>query len=210
MRSLRRHVLRQTVEVCGGDRRMFTCEVGSCLSTSFVFDQQNFHRKTLRRIYGVVQLQRRILNSKCAVSDWEILLKIEKIKRWAELADQKHVRTPSPLARQLALTAFKLQMFGGKTRHVWHPIRTCFFLTCLRLTATSPLHRSSHPFLLTVTTPPLGTPKNVCMGGDPATTPPPPFTSLFVSSALKWYKQRFWNSLTNAKSPWPTELKISQ
>ena len=35
------------------------------------------------------------------------------------------------LAQQFALTAFngyfiyvKLQMFGSKTRHVWHPIRT--------------------------------------------------------------------------------------
>ena len=35
------------------------------------------------------------------------------------------------LARQFALTAFngcfiyvKQKMFGGKTRHVWHPIRT--------------------------------------------------------------------------------------
>ena len=27
----------------------------------------------------------------------------------------------------VALTAVKLQMFGGKTRHVWHPNRTCFF-----------------------------------------------------------------------------------
>ena len=34
-----------------------------------------------------------------------------------------------------ALTAFKLQMFGGKTRHVLHPIRTCFFLSCPLLDA---------------------------------------------------------------------------
>ena len=26
-----------------------------------------------------------------------------------------------------ALTAVKLQMFGSKACHVWHPIRTCFF-----------------------------------------------------------------------------------
>ena len=34
-----------------------------------------------------------------------------------------------PLVRQFALTAVKPQMFGGKTRHVWHPNRTCFFLS---------------------------------------------------------------------------------
>ena len=36
----------------------------------------------------------------------------------------------------VALTAVKLQMFGGKTPHVWHPIRTCFFVSCPRLDAT--------------------------------------------------------------------------
>ena len=40
------------------------------------------------------------------------------------------------LARQFALTAVKLQMFGGKTCHVWHPIRTRFFVSCPRLDAT--------------------------------------------------------------------------
>ena len=39
----------------------------------------------------------------------------------AESADQKHLNN-LPLARQPA--AVKLQMFGGKTRHVWQPIRT--------------------------------------------------------------------------------------
>ena len=53
--------------------------------------QQNIHRKTLRRISGVVKLQRIIHKNKCAVSEREILLKIEKNKRWAERADQKHV-----------------------------------------------------------------------------------------------------------------------
>ena len=31
-----------------------------------------------------------------------------------------------PLARQFGFTAVKLQMFGSKTRHFWHPMRTCF------------------------------------------------------------------------------------
>ena len=35
-----------------------------------------------------------------------------------------------------ALTAVKLQMFGGKTRHVWQPIRTWFFVSCPRLDVT--------------------------------------------------------------------------
>ena len=47
----------------------------------FVFDQQIIHRKTLRRISGVVKLQRIILESKCAISEREIILKIEKNKR---------------------------------------------------------------------------------------------------------------------------------
>ena len=50
-------------------------------------------------------------------------------------ADQKRINKLA-LARQFALTAVKLQMFGGKTRHVWHPIRTCFFVSCPRLDAT--------------------------------------------------------------------------
>ena len=36
-----------------------------------------------------------------------------------------------------ALTAVKLQMFGSKIRHVWHAIRTCFFVSCPRLDATN-------------------------------------------------------------------------
>ena len=32
--------------------------------------------------------------------------------------------------------AFKLQMFGGKTCHVWPPIRACFFVFCSCLDAT--------------------------------------------------------------------------
>ena len=69
---------------------MFIRKVGSCLSTSVVFDQQNIHCKTLTRIPRVEKLQRIILKSKCAVSEREILLKIEKNKR-VECADQKRV-----------------------------------------------------------------------------------------------------------------------
>ena len=69
---------RQTVEVWGGVRRIFTCKVGCSLSTWFVFDQQNIHYKTLRTSYGVVKLQRIVLKSKCAVPEQKILLKLEK------------------------------------------------------------------------------------------------------------------------------------
>ena len=69
-----------------------------------------------------------------AVSQRETCLKAEKNEIWAELVDQKHINN-SPLAWQFALIAFKLQMFGGTTRHVWHPIRTCFFVSCPRLDA---------------------------------------------------------------------------
>ena len=48
----------------------------------------------------------------------------------------KNIQT-TYLGGQFSLTAVKLQMFGGKTRHVWHPIRTCFFfVSCPRLDAT--------------------------------------------------------------------------
>ena len=62
-----------------------------CLLSWFVFNQQNICRKILRRISGVLKLQRIILKSKSAVSEQEILLTIEKNKRWAECADEKHV-----------------------------------------------------------------------------------------------------------------------
>ena len=119
----------QTVEVWGGVRRMLTCKVGSCLSIWFVFDQQqHFHRKMLRRIYGVLKLQKIIFKSNWAVSEREISLKIEKNKRQVGRADQKHVNNLT-LA---ATVCFKgCQMFGGQTRHVWHPIRTRFFLSCV-------------------------------------------------------------------------------
>ena len=55
-------------------------------------------------------------------------------------ADQKHINI-LPLVRQFALTAVKLQMFGGKTRHVWHSIRTCRFVSCPRLDATDGSYR---------------------------------------------------------------------
>ena len=41
------------------------------------------------------------------------------------------------MARQFALTAVKLQMFGGKTFHVWHPIKHVFFISCPSLDATN-------------------------------------------------------------------------
>ena len=44
-------------------------------------------------------------------------LKVEKNEIWAESADQKHINN-LPLARQFALTAVEIDMFGGKTRHV--------------------------------------------------------------------------------------------
>ena len=58
-----------------------------------------------------------------AISEREICLKVEKHEKCAELADQKHIIN-LPLTRQFALTAVKLQTFGGETRHVSHPIRT--------------------------------------------------------------------------------------
>ena len=73
---------------------------------------------------------------KCAVSDREMWLKVVKNEIWAERADQKQINN-LPLAWQFALTAVKLQTFGDKTRHVWHPITTCFFfVSCPRLDAT--------------------------------------------------------------------------
>ena len=102
---------RRTVEVWVGVRRMFTCKVDNCLLTWFDFDQQNIHRKTLRRISGAVKLQRIILKSKCAVSVREILLKIVKNKRWVERAHQKHVNN---------LTFGATVCFNGcRTSNVW-------------------------------------------------------------------------------------------
>ena len=60
----------------------------------------------------------RILSGgKCAVSEQEMYVQVEKneIRLWVERADLATV----------CLTAVKLQMFGDKTRHVCHPIRTC-------------------------------------------------------------------------------------
>ena len=62
----------------------------------------------------------------------EICVKVEENEIWAERADQKHINN-LPLARHFALTAVKLQTFGRKTRHVWRPIRSCFFVSCPRL-----------------------------------------------------------------------------
>ena len=63
-----------------------------------------------------------------------------------ERADQKQINN-LPLARQFALTTVKLQLFGSKTRdawHVWHPIRTCLFVSCPRLDATDGRLSSNH------------------------------------------------------------------
>ena len=65
----------------------------------------------------------------------KICLKVEKNEIGAERADQKRVNN-LPLARQLALTAVRLQMFAHKACHVWPPIRTCFFVSYPRLDAT--------------------------------------------------------------------------
>ena len=103
--------------VWGGVRRIFTCKVGCSLSTWFVFDQQNIHYKTLRTIYRVVNLQRIVLKSRCAVPEQKILLKLEKKKRWAEHADQKHVNN---------LTFGETVCFKGcQTSNVWRQNTSC-------------------------------------------------------------------------------------
>ena len=86
-----------------------------------------------------------ILGGKYAVSKLEICLKVEKNDIKAEGADQKYVNN-LPLAGQFALTAVKLQMFGGKTFYVWHPLRTVFFVLCPHLDATNgnAIHQISH------------------------------------------------------------------
>ena len=58
---------------------------------------------------------------KCAVSEREICLKVKKNEIRVERIDQKHINNVA-LTRQFALMAVKLQMFGSKTRHVWHLI----------------------------------------------------------------------------------------
>ena len=98
------------------------------LSTWFVFAQQNILCKNFQTL-------RIISGGKCAVSEREIYLQVKKNEIWAERADQKHINNLA-LAWQFALTAVKLQMFGGKTRHVSHPIRTWFFVSCPRSDAT--------------------------------------------------------------------------
>ena len=64
--------------------------------------------------------------------------KLRKMKNKRNALIKKQINN-LPLARQFALTAFKLQMFGGKKRHVRHPIRTCLLVSCPRLDATAPL-----------------------------------------------------------------------
>ena len=115
---------------------MFTCKVGCCLSTLFVFDQQTIHRKTLRRISGVLKLQRIILESKCAISEREIILKIENNKRRAERANQKHVNNLTFGATVCFNGCQKTSNVWWQIHHVWHSIRTRFFVSCPRLDAT--------------------------------------------------------------------------
>ena len=62
-------------------------------------------------------------------------MKVGKNEIWAERADRKHIHN-LPLAGQFALMVVKLQTFGGKIRHVWRPIRSCFFVSCPCLDAT--------------------------------------------------------------------------
>ena len=108
---------RGTVEVWGGVRQMFMCKVGSCLLTRFVFNQWTIYCKALRIIFGVVKLQRLILKSKWADCEWEMLLEIEKNKRWAEHADQEHV---------FNLTFCATVCFNGcQTSNVWPPYTSC-------------------------------------------------------------------------------------
>ena len=77
------------------------------MSTWFVFGQQNIVCENFYTL-GI------ICGGKCVVSEREICLKVEKNEIWTEHADQKHNINK--------LTAVKLQMFGGKTDHVWYPI----------------------------------------------------------------------------------------
>ena len=77
---------RQTVEVWGGVRRIFTCKVGCSLSTWFVFYQQNILYKTLRTIYGVVKLQRIVHKSKCTVPEQKDI-----IETWKKIKDERNM-----------------------------------------------------------------------------------------------------------------------
>ena len=81
----------------------------------------------------------------------EICLKVEKNEIWAELADQKHINN-SPLARQFALMAVKLQLLAAK--HVMsstlNVLEHVFFVSCPRLDATDGNASSCHITLLTV------------------------------------------------------------
>ena len=120
--------------VLTGCKRVMFCrqtfEVWSTrlLSTWFVFAQQNILCKNFQTL-------RIISGGKCAVSERAICLQVKKSEIWAERADQKHINNLA-LAWQVALTAVKLHMFCGKIRHVWHPIRTWFFVSRPRSDAT--------------------------------------------------------------------------
>ena len=53
-----------------------------------------------------------------------------KNEKWAERADRKDILNNLTLARQFTLTTVKLQMFGGKTLHVFFV--SCFLSSTLR------------------------------------------------------------------------------
>ena len=68
----------------------------------------------------------RILSGgKCAVSEREICLQVEK--------NEVRLRVEHADLATVCLTAVKFRMFGDKTPHVWHPIRTCCFVSYPRL-----------------------------------------------------------------------------
>ena len=108
--SKRVHVRKKHVLI--GCKRVMFCrqkfEVWSTrlLSTWFVFAQKNILCKNFQTL-------RIISGDKGAVSGREICLQVKKNEIWPERADQKHINNLA-LARQFALTAVKLQMFGGK------------------------------------------------------------------------------------------------
>ena len=82
------------------------------LPTWFAFAQQNILCKNFRTL-------RIISGGKCAVSEREICLKVEKNEIWAKRADQKHINNLLRLGWQFALTAVKL------FKKVWRENMSC-------------------------------------------------------------------------------------
>ena len=101
---------RQTVEVWGGVRRMFTCKVGSCLSTLFVFDQRKYSSQDVKKnLWGCKPPNNISYKQVCCC--WA------KNKRWAEHADQKHVNNLT----FGATVCFK----GCQTSNAWRQNTSC-------------------------------------------------------------------------------------